>query len=240
MLAFNQTTRGHDLLVSGPERVGLLELYTSEGCSSCPPADAWLSKQLTNEDLWDKFVPVAFHVDYWNQLGWPDRFASSRFSHRQRQYEDEGGLRLVYTPGFVLDGLEWRGFRRGRLTTVNAREVGTLSVQSNNGQIDVRFKPKSALNSAPNLQANIALLGFGLHTDVARGENRGRNLTHDFVVLDLSAKRLHAEAGGFVTTTQLSKNVEQAQRYALAVWISKAGRQVPLQTVGGWIADPAG
>ena len=89
---------------SSAKRTELLELYTSEGCSSCPPADRWLSKLLQDQALWTAFIPVAFHVDYWDYIGWKDRFARSTYSQRQRRYAREQSLRTVYTPGFILNG----------------------------------------------------------------------------------------------------------------------------------------
>src|SRR5271155_1572909 len=93
-LVFDSTTR----------RVSLLELYTSEGCSSCPPAEEWLSKLKENPRLWKDYVPVAFHVDYWDGLGWPDRFASPAYTQRQRSYAQVWGGDTVYTPELVVDG----------------------------------------------------------------------------------------------------------------------------------------
>ena len=75
---------------SGAERVNLVELYTSEGCSSCPPADRWLSGLRRNRGLWQQVVPLAFHVDYWDNLGWRDQFADASWSERQRQYAVQG------------------------------------------------------------------------------------------------------------------------------------------------------
>ena len=93
---------------SGRSRVALIELYTSEGCSSCPPADRWLSKLRNERQLWRDYVPIAFHVDYWDYIGWRDRFAHTEYSNRQRQYQREGGTGVVYTPGFFNNGEEWR------------------------------------------------------------------------------------------------------------------------------------
>ena len=70
---------------SGDRRVSLIELYTSEGCSSCPRADALLSSLKSRPDLWKSFIPLAFHVDYWDRLGWPDRFANTEWTLRQRR-----------------------------------------------------------------------------------------------------------------------------------------------------------
>jgi len=84
----------------------VIELYTSEGCSSCPPADRWLAALASQPQLWARYVPLAFHVDYWDALGWPDRFASRRHTARQRAYARNGRLSQVYTPAFVVGGNE--------------------------------------------------------------------------------------------------------------------------------------
>ena len=85
---------------SGENNTPLLELFTSEGCSSCPPAEEWLSRQSKSPELWKRFVPVAFHVDYWNYLGWTDPYSSPEWSARQRDYSDSGkharSIRLVF------------------------------------------------------------------------------------------------------------------------------------------------
>ncbi|NJN47510.1 MAG: DUF1223 domain-containing protein [Candidatus Competibacteraceae bacterium] len=170
------------VLHSGSRQVSLLELYTSEGCSSCPPADRWLSKLTSDTRLWREVVPVAFHVDYWDYLGWPDRFASSVFGTRQRQYAQNGFIRTVYTPGLILNGKEWRGwFQRPQLRLDHGAEVGQLSLRLENGQVEARFTANG--NQPARLDIHLALLGFGLSSQVQAGENRGRMLQHDFVVL---------------------------------------------------------
>src|SRR5437868_13297928 len=92
---------------SRPQKAHLLELFTSEGCSSCPPAESWFSKLKTEPGLWKDFVPLAFHVDYWNHLGWRDPFAAKEWTARQYQYAARWKIGSVYTPGFVVDGREW-------------------------------------------------------------------------------------------------------------------------------------
>ena len=115
----------------GP-RVSLLELYTSEGCSSCPPADRWISTLRDDPRLWHEVVPVAFHVDYWDYIGWKDRFASPVYGNRQRDYARNRHVGTVYTPGFVLAGKEWRSwFRRPELKVDN-----TVTAGVNNFEID--------------------------------------------------------------------------------------------------------
>src|SRR6186713_3438579 len=93
---------------SGKTRTHVIELFTSEGCSSCPPAEAWLSKLKDEPRLWRDFVPLAFHVDYWDRLGWRDPFAARQWTARQYDYSSRWNSSSVYTPGFVLNGREWR------------------------------------------------------------------------------------------------------------------------------------
>src|SRR5260370_30783575 len=101
------TARADPIVFESPERqTVLLELFTSEGCSSCPPAESWLSQLKQKPGLWSDFVPVAFHFDYWDYLGWRDRWASQQFSDRQRGYASSCSNHSVYTPRFVLHGNE--------------------------------------------------------------------------------------------------------------------------------------
>ena len=94
---------------SGPQQTALIELYTSEGCSSCPPAETWMSRLKESPGLWKQFVPIAFHVDYWDRLGWRDRFSSQRWTERQRRYASLWQSESVYTPAVVVNGREQRG-----------------------------------------------------------------------------------------------------------------------------------
>src|ERR1700730_751970 len=121
---------------SGPERTHLLELFTSEGCSSCPPAEAWMSKLKAEPRLWKDFVPIAFHVDYWDRLGWRDPFASKEWTARQYQYSTTWKSESVYTPGFVLDGREWIDRHAPKLSS---EKPGALKLSSVNGKIIVGF-----------------------------------------------------------------------------------------------------
>jgi hypothetical protein len=115
---------------SSDSQTTLIELFTSEGCSSCPPADAWISHLKDSPDLWKKIVPVAFHVDYWNNLGWRDRFARPEFTARQRRYVAAWHGDSVYTPGFVVNGQEWRGWFSDRtVARKQAANVGNLKLR---------------------------------------------------------------------------------------------------------------
>src|SRR5687767_8007237 len=93
---------------SGPVAATVVELYTSEGCSSCPPADRWLSAVAQRGDV----VALAYHVDYWDRLGWKDRFASPAFTQRQLDQRPVNGARFAYTPQVVIDGRDRSGWHR--------------------------------------------------------------------------------------------------------------------------------
>lgn len=216
---------------SGDDQVTLIELYTSEGCSSCPPADRWLSKLKSNARLWHDFVPISFHVDYWDYIGWRDRFASSTYSDRHRRYRQEGGTRVVYTPGFFKNGQEWRS--RNSLADDTRPAAGDLSVQVTGDTVVVHFE--NSLLQATNLVAHVAVLGMNLETEVRAGENKGKRLKHDFVALTVVSVPLDRSTDGFeaVTDIQLSKHLTADM--ALVAWISADDAQMPLQAVGGFL-----
>jgi len=114
---------------SGASRASLLELYTSEGCSSCPPADRWLSGLRGRDDLLGRLVPLAFHVDYWNDLGWEDRFAKPEYSARQGSISRRNRSRSVYTPQFVLDGRDWGPSGSGLAEKAGGGEPGAAPLR---------------------------------------------------------------------------------------------------------------
>src|SRR6266568_5239394 len=170
---------------SSGKQTALIELYTSEGCSSCPPAETWLSRLKESPGLWKDFVPLAFHVDYWDYLGWGDPWANKSFSDRQRAYAKQWRSDSIYTPGFVLDGKEWRDWS-GRKDGPKSAGVkaGVLTVSaSDTNRWQVSFAP--ANTDGADYEVHAALLAGGLSSNVKAGENRGRLLRHDFVVLTL-------------------------------------------------------
>jgi hypothetical protein len=210
----------------------LIELFTSEGCSSCPPADSWLSRLKASPDLWKRVVPVSFHVDYWNGLGWPDRFASAANTARQRHYAAAWGTDSVYTPGFVLNGREWRGwFEHDSPAEPLSAKVGKLAVTLRDSRADISF----ARIGGPIPQfVELALLGSNLESNVTRGENSGRKLHHDFTVLHFATASLRGDSGRFTATVALpAKDLDASA--AIAVWITPAEAAPPIQATGGWL-----
>lgn len=231
--AISMADAGRATFESGVNRVAVIELYTSEGCSSCPPADRWLSQLKSDPRLWEDFVPLAFHVDYWDYIGWRDRFARAEFSQRQRRYAAEGGVPTVYTPGFLKDGTEWRGWLRTDSPRSDDEPVGALRIRLEGDLAAVRFRPGA--NEYGGLVAHVAVLGMGMSSQVRAGENRGRTLRHDFVVLEMASQPMQEEPEGFSVTIPLDEKAMGEGTRALAAWISFPDRQEPIQAVGGFL-----
>ena len=221
-------------LSSSPQQTTLLELYTSEGCSSCPPADRWLSTLKSDKRLWQQIVPIAFHVDYWNQLGWHDRFSNAAYSARQHNYRRHNYLNVVYTPGFVRNGREWRGwFEQQALPLNTTNEVGVLKASIDKTGIQAEFIPSEPVKTP--LMLNIALLGFNQTTDIQRGENRGKILKHDFVVMDFH--QLTQKTGQQGHHWQLASNADNmpSNVSGIAIWVTTENDPTPLQATGGYL-----
>jgi hypothetical protein len=217
---------------SGETQTTLLELFTSEGCSSCPRAEKWLSALKSNPALWKKIVPIAFHVDYWDRLGWRDRFAKREFTGRQQRYAATWDGNSVYTPGFVVNGKEWRGSFGSNGMPTSSSQNGVLRVSlGDNGKLDATFIPKTTQPRA--LALNVALLGNNLESDVKLGENSGRKLRHDFVVLDLIKIDMVNESNRWTGSVTLPTPSGNDKPSALAAWITANG--TPIQATGGWL-----
>jgi hypothetical protein len=226
---------------SGEKQVSLVELYTSEGCSSCPPAEAWLGRLKDSAELWKSFAPISFHVDYWNSLGWKDRWSSAEFTERQRAYAEAWKSDNIYTPCFALNGKEWHGWVIGRQTPpASGEDVGVLAVSSaDTNRWTASFIP--ALQPDVRYQIHAALLAGGLNSDVQAGENTGRHLRHEFTVLSLVEI-------GMISTNGAARGrfISDIMRYnanselAIAVWVTCAGQLEPIQATGGWLRPPRG
>src|SRR6266480_5558829 len=221
---------------SGPKKVQLLELFTSEGCSSCPPAEAALGRLVNDPRLWREFVPIAFHVDYWDRLGWKDPFASAEWTRRQRVYAANWNAESVYAPAFVLDGREWRD---ARVPVLNGEAPGLLkaTVRSDHTVV-INFEPPNG--NARDFDFYLACLGFGININVRAGENNGRSLRHDFVVLSLDHQKLVSSPQEFDLPSPAPEVASRSNRTALAAWITSAGDITPVQAIGGWLPPSSG
>ena len=214
---------------SGKQQVALIELYTSQGCSSCPPADEWLARLKDKPGLWDEFVPIALHVDYWDYLGWKDSFSREEYSNRQRLHRKQGNVSVVYTPGFFLNGKEWRS-RFGRKIPGVGMPAGELIATLYNNLLNVRFES----NQAKANILNVGILGFGYQTPIQAGENSNRVLHEDFVLLSHS---MHKSLDGTWEVSLPEKVSPRAKQYGLAIWVSNGKNLKPIQTTGGWLPD---
>lgn len=160
---------------SGATVPRVVELYTSEGCSSCPPADRWLSSLKGQPGV----IAAAFHVDYWNGLGWPDRFSSPAYTERQQQGVGVNGSRYAYTPQIVVNGRDWRGSVLPAAAGEPAR-VRLTWLRTANGELRLNAE---ALPGAPSsIQLWWVRVEDGHQSRVKAGENRGETLRHDSVV----------------------------------------------------------
>ncbi|MCV2401727.1 DUF1223 domain-containing protein [Marinomonas sp. C2222] len=212
---------------SSNKQAQLVELYTSEGCSSCPPADKWLSTLKDHPKLFDHIVPIAMHVDYWDYIGWKDPFASPEYSQRQRQYARDGHISQVYTPGFVVNNKEWRSWFYGQRQLPEAtKETGKLHISLDDNNI-----LQASYSENKNVTLHVSYLGMGLTTKVRAGENRNKQLNHDFVALN------HLTLPGNQNWTLLLPEAPNKgqQKTAIAAWVSDNQTNQVLQAVGGYL-----
>ncbi len=180
----------------------IVELFTSEGCSSCPPADRLLSDLA--EEASRKGKPIyalSFHVDYWNYLGWKDPFGRKEFSLRQEKYAQAMAGR-IYTPQMIINGKEeFTGSDADKANSIIASQLAqknpvaiNLEVQLAQGKHSVTIKYRIAGNTS-GILINLALVEKGLSISVKNGENGGRILHHDNVVRSFKTFKLEAATG---------------------------------------------
>ncbi len=225
----------HYIFKTEPERTALLELYTSEGCSSCPPAHEWFTKLKKSERIWVDFVPVAFHVDYWDSQGWKDNLSNPEATRRQRVYARFWGANSIFTPAMMLNGEEWTGWSKG-IDVYNAPKLsGVMTVERFADDYAIKFVPAEGLEGK-NWVANIALLGFNIRSKIDDGENRGRVLENDFAVLAFKTHKMEKYSSGSQARINLSTRDSPilADKYGLAVWVNAEDNPLPVQAAGGF------
>ena len=178
---------------SAQNTTALVELYTSEGCDSCPPADRWLSSLGAKGYGLERVVPIALHVDYWDYIGWKDPYAQQRFSSRQRKLAQLTRAAIVYTPQVLLQGQDFRGWGGGAFDAAVARINARTARAAIELSLDAREKGFFQLEAKAELRDTSQLAEAGLYlgtyenrlvSRVQAGENRGRTLAHDFVVFE--------------------------------------------------------
>ena len=167
------------------EQPVLVELFTSQGCSSCPPADELLSRIARDPQLRGRAIPLAFHVDYWNHLGWRDPFSAREWSERQHDYVRAMGLNSSYTPQVVINGSRQmvgssaQQIYRAIEEESKRRPEGSISIRAEGGDLVVRA------NAPRDVDVVVAVFENGASTKVERGENSGRTIANDSIVRQL-------------------------------------------------------
>ena len=177
---------------SGSGIAALVELYTSEGCDSCPPADEWLRKLPSAGFELQRVVPLALHVDYWDYIGWKDPFANAGFSARQREIAAINHTRVIYTPQIVVGGRDYRDWSsaarfKDAVSAINAKparaDIALVLHGDEPGKYELRTEAiVSKTEERPDAALYVAVFESGLSNRVSAGENRGATLHHDFVV----------------------------------------------------------
>ena len=210
---------------SGPATAALVELYTSEGCSSCPPADRWLSGLAASGSV----VPVAFHVTYWDYIGWRDAFADERHSARQRDRAGASGARYVYTPQVTVGGRDFRdwGSRRvfaqavERINQLPSRvdlELTLRPVEGGKIVVEASATPRPGIARA-DLAMVIAATQNGLASRVTAGENRGESLRHDHVVRAFSERAFAASGAATASVTFAARGDWRPEAMSIAAFV---------------------
>jgi hypothetical protein len=206
-------------------RSPLVELYTSEGCDSCPAADRWLSSHLP-AGRGNDAIALAFHVDYWDRLGWKDRFATPEYTARQHQTMRANRATFVYTPQVVLQGRDFTAWRRGAPTSAIAtaserkpRAKVALRAVDDRSTLDVEVATTLNEPLRRETQLAVAYVDSRLTSDVKAGENRGAKLTHDHVVRSFETRPLSASSSTF--SMRLRKPDEAGEYPTLVAFVQE-------------------
>lgn len=222
---------------SGERTLPLVELYTSEGCSSCPPADRWLSA--TSGAGGVEVAALAFHVDYWDRLGWPDRFARPEWSARQRSVAHDARSAVVYTPQVLLQGADfsaWRGDGATRAiahaAAVPSRADIVLGARSAGRRLAVVATARVRMPAeAAGARLVVAWVDSGHVTDVRRGENAGVVLVHDRIVRALAAGREADASGTMRLDATFDPPADLGRDPQLVAFVERGARREVLQAL---------
>ena len=211
---------------SGDSVPVVVELYTSEGCDSCPPADRWLSALGGRADV----VTLAFHVDYWDSRDWKDRFSQAKFTRRQNAALRSSGARFAYTPQVVVDGRDQPDWSRLPSTALQAKQPATVDMTLSQDATGLSLVLAPRAGAPTELAGYLAVVDDGMQTRVDGGENRGATLHQDGVVRELTPWN----AGGAQPTTLRFGSRTTPETGATRRWVAVAtdgahGR--PLQAV---------
>ncbi len=237
---------GGDGPVQPPRTRVVLELFTSEGCSSCPPADDLLRRLIREQPIPGvEVVALSEHVDYWNRLGWKDPFSSSRFTERQEEYAQHFDGNGMYTPQAVIDGRwqvvgnDWQAVRKALVAAADAPKA-TVDVQTR--RADGRVSVSVTVADVPrdpsgDVDVMLAVVENGLSVEVKQGENARRRLEHDAVVRKLDrigTLSRGARSGTFTATVPVTSDWSTANLQVVVFLQQRRGARI----VGASAASP--
>ncbi len=233
LAAFAQGSRASEIcMAKSPATVTpVVELYTSEGCNSCPPADRWMSKLKADPNV----VALAFHVDYWDRLGWKDRFASAAYTDRQATQQSVNGARFSYTPQVVVDGQDRKDWP-SLATPIEERKTAPVELALARDGDHFTATVVASARAPRRLAAYWAVTEQNHVTAVKAGENEGVTLHHDFVVRDY--RPVAAWTTGAEATRSLSFDLPGAgdsahpRQVNLVVVDAETGRPVQALKIG--------
>lgn len=233
VFALSSATEAQVMYQSGPDQTHLIELYSTQSCSSCPPAQEWVSNLKKDKSLWKSFIPIVFHVDYWDYLGWKDPYSEKKYSRRQRKYVSEWKSRTAYTPMFVLNGQESRTNLIQPGIKNSPGKPGLLKVKQTTKKIfQVEYFPKG--QSQGPLTLNFAIVGLGISTKVTAGENSGNTLKHDFLTLWSQQKLMKKSQKNYISKISIDvSKIKIAPEYGLVFWVTSNQNLTPIQATGG-------
>ncbi|TYT23151.1 DUF1223 domain-containing protein [Luteimonas viscosa] len=235
---------------SGSRTIPLVELYTSEGCSDCPPADRWLSEIAVREEGEANFL--AFHVDYWDEIGWPDRFASRLHTQRQQLRVSRAGERVIYTPQVMVGEevtVSWRG---GTSTDGNVNRVlqaartgaAPVTLRMSHRMVgreaQVTLGVEGRLRDGDDAWVWLAVYEDALFSTVQAGENAGKRLRHDRVVRVLQGPWKFSRARLALDVRLALPQELDPERAGLVAFVESVSNGAPLQSLGSRLTECAG
>ena len=219
----------------------LVELYTSDASADCNPALQWMVSLRQNQKdagLWEKVIPIAFHVPLWNIAGYKDAFGKKEFDSRILEYKKKWSVSNVYCPTMIVNGVEWSGWARSQPIPVPVdKNNGVLLADGSKKEdvYEITFKPSKEFEGETFIVYG-AMVAFGLKTTPSEGKNRGKVLNQDFTCLLFRSKDFHLSYGDWVSTLELSRPKGlRAQKLGVVFWVTRTNDVRPVQVVGGYL-----
>jgi hypothetical protein len=218
---------------SGVRVTPLVELYTSEGCDSCPPAERWLSSRFPAADDDPAAIALAFHVDYWDRLGWVDRFARRAYTERQYAAMHANAAALVYTPQVLLQGHDF-GWQFAGVGAFDSSRLGSadtsIAIEAipDEREVVVRVRAKA---KRPGTIVDVAYVDSGLVSNIGAGENRGVRLVHDHVVRSLQRAGRVGNDGVLAAKVTLQRPTERGTHPTIVAFVQREANGDVLQAI---------